>query len=123
LTQTILILGILLIHYIADFWVQTSEEARNKSHSITALLSHTFSYSFFFIIPMMFIFASINKSPSLAWEFCAITFVLHTITDFFTSRVNAYFWRQGRDRDFFKNLGFDQLLHFIQLLLTFQLLQ
>lgn len=42
--------------------------------------------------------------------------------DYFTSRLNSKLWAQGRTHDFFVAVGFDQVLHYIQLILTYVLI-
>jgi len=51
--------------------------------------------------------------------FCLITFITHTITDYFTSRLNSKLWEQGKVHNFFVALSFDQILHYVQLFLTY----
>ena len=114
------VLAILLIHWIADFILQTDEEAKGKSSSWRCLLSHTLTYSFvFFIASLMYGAVDYNVRFLL---FSPITFIAHTATDYYTSRVNAQLWKEQRTHAFFVSVGFDQLLHFAQLLITFQLL-
>ena len=78
--------------------------------------------------------------------FAGITFICHTITDYFTSRLNSKLWAKatywGSDEmkrlypidcpenkhgkyvhNFFVSIGFDQVLHYIQLFLTYSLLK
>jgi len=55
-------------------------------------------------------------------KFVLITFVAHTITDYFTSRLNAKLWAKGDVHNFFVSVGFDQVLHYVQLFVTYQLL-
>jgi len=54
--------------------------------------------------------------------FFLITFVAHTITDYFTSRLNSKLWAEGKVHWFFVSIGFDQILHYIQLFSTYQIL-
>lgn len=56
--------------------------------------------------------------------FALITFVLHTVTDYFTSRITSKFFNpvDGEDPDFhngFVVIGFDQVLHHLQLWFTY----
>lgn len=111
------ILGILLIHWFADFVLQTDKQAKGKSNNWTDLLSHTITYSIcWFIIGLVLFFIS---PSTLMWAkivwFFIITFIAHTITDYFTSRINSSLWRQQKIHYFFVSVGFDQLLHYIQL--------
>lgn len=112
------IFSIIFIHWIADFVCQTDWQAKNKSKSWEALLGHTVTYSaiwwgilsFFISLPhVMFFFV--------------ITLVCHTATDYFTSRLNSKLWAEGKVHYFFVSVGFDQILHYVQLFLTYQLLK
>jgi hypothetical protein len=55
--------------------------------------------------------------------FPIITFIAHTITDYFTSRLNAKLWAKGNVHNFFVSIGFDQYLHYLQLFITYSLLK
>lgn len=122
----IVILAILFIHWIADFVCQSDWQAKNKSKNNSALIEHTSIYSAIWYIPMIFIFVfptlDLDKAIVNSMAFCGITFICHTITDYFTSRLNSKLWEKGDVHNFFVSIGFDQFLHFIQLLLTYYLL-
>lgn len=53
--------------------------------------------------------------------FAGITFITHTITDYFTSKINAYLWANKMEHTFWSSIGFDQFLHHLQLILTLNL--
>ena len=136
---------ILIIHFIADFVLQTDKQAKGKSKNWSDLLSHTYTYSCIWLIPVMILFPngwSTSHYVLASLTFGTITFVCHTITDYFTSRLNSKLWSQatfwqnsfnkekyGEDycskmsgkytHNFFVSVGFDQLLHYTQLLLTY----
>lgn len=143
------IFGILTIHYIGDFVLQTEGQAKGKSKNWSDLLAHTITYSIFvfFTIGILYGYA-FERGESNFWfclYFSLITFVAHTITDYFTSRLNNKlapkeevimlkfnseetlpFSRFPKGRSYhnlFVSIGFDQLLHYIQLFLTYQLLK
>ena len=79
------IFGLLLVHWFADFVLQTRKQAMEKSTKIISLLEHTFTYSiFFFILGLTFV----DWIPLLM--FTTTTFIIHTLTDFVTSRINSY---------------------------------
>jgi hypothetical protein len=113
------VIAILFIHWVADFICQTDWQAKNKSKSNKALLIHTFIYSGVWLIPALFMF----NSAISAVLFFIITFICHTATDYFTSRLNSKLWAQGKVHWFFVAVGFDQILHYVQLLLTYQVLK
>lgn len=117
------VLFFVLYHYIADFLFQTNEQARNKSRSMKHLLFHTGLYSGLWYIPVSIY--SLTHDGYTQWSaslFILITFVAHTVTDFFTSRIAASYYRQGKERKFFWVVGFDQVLHYVQLYLTYYVL-
>jgi uncharacterized membrane protein len=121
-----IVLSILFLHWVADFVLQTDEDAKNKSKSMNHLLNHTFTYSFFWLIPMIGILLvdlqmeNPIMAIALAFMFCSITLLFHTITDYFTSRLNTRLWIAERVHDFFVSVGFDQWLHYLQLFLTYK---
>ena len=116
------VIVILFWHWFADFVLQTDEMAKNKSSNNSYLLKHTITYalSWFLLIWIIEIFQNVQFIPVI--EFVGITFVAHTITDYITSRINSKLWTKGDTHYFFVSIGFDQFLHFTQLLLTYKLL-
>lgn len=126
-------LGLLIAHCLGDFFLQTGNQALNKSKSNWALTKHVMSYSLCF----------------LPWgiKFALITFILHWMTDWYTSRQSSRYWyigmieRPAYDIDpvgdrrinhygaypyfayfdqtkrpiFWRWIGFDQLLHAMML--------
>jgi hypothetical protein len=127
---------IILIHYIADFIFQDSEWAENKNKSFSALISHTLMYSVVWIFGAMFIFNSPCDYSAFgqcvdtikAFRFVGITFVFHTITDYFTSKIVSKKFSKGEyggpipNFGAFSIIGLDQVLHYAQLFLTYQFL-
>ena len=112
-----LIIFVLLIHFLADFGLQTHQQATEKSNCPHALLSHTGVYS------LVWLFASYTQlgNWALAFAFAFITFIAHTLTDLATSNIGKPFWEKKDPHNGFVVVGFDQVLHYIQLFLTFQL--
>ena len=155
------VLAIILIHWVADFVFQTDKMAKGKSKNWRDLLSHTGTYSFVWLFIGGCIYLQQfrpynpehNKIMNIYWSywiprgilFVLITFIAHTITDYFTSRLNSKLapkeetimlkwdinqkeepfirFPNGRSyHNLFVNIGFDQVLHYTQLLLTYYLL-
>lgn len=117
------ILVMLTVHFISDFIMQSDHQAKQKSVSISALTEHAFEYSLF----MMFGFIGISgafghDTPIIALYATGITLVAHWVTDYFTSRLNKRLWESGNTHNFFVGIGFDQLLHAIQIILTIKFL-
>lgn len=102
---TFIILALLATHFLADFVFQSDWMAKNKSSNWWALLFHVCVYSIFFI--------------ALGWKFAVINGVLHFIVDAITSRITKRLWAKQQVHWFFVIIGFDQLIHYTCLLLTF----
>jgi len=123
------IFSILIIHWIADFVLQTDKQAKGKSKNWSDLLKHTYNYSTIWIFASCLLIGFTNKTQTAQWymlhslAFASITFIAHTITDYFTSRLNSKLWAKGDVHNFFVSIGFDQVLHYIQLFTTYYLLK
>lgn len=119
------IFSIIIIHWVADFVLQTDKQARGKSKNWNDLLSHTFNYSVVFFGLLGFLNPLINAKLTfyMCFYFFFITFICHTVTDYFTSRLNSKLWAKGDVHNFFVSVGFDQVLHYVQLFLTFYYLK
>ena len=100
---------ILFTHWIADFVCQTDEMAVNKSTSNFWLSLHVFVYTAW-LIPLAWYIFDGDVERTLMWVGGNMS--LHYTVDFFTSRINAWFWRNNRRHDFFVMVGLDQLIHY-----------
>jgi hypothetical protein len=116
MTETLFIL-FLVIHFLADFALQTHEQATKKSSSNRYLAYHVGTYS---IIWTLFIFAA-SSNPIIGFMFGLITFISHYATDYFTSRLSKKFFDKNDFHNGFVVIGFDQILHYIQLIYTYKL--
>lgn len=132
------ILSIILIHWVADFIFQAEEWATNKSKSFMSLIKHTATYSlvWYFAMVGIAIYGNHFNGPSiedLGWTpwmclFPVITFVFHTLTDYFTSKIvsrkfaNQEYGSPIPNLGAFTVIGFDQVLHYVQLFLTYHFL-
>lgn len=123
------ILAILAIHYFADFIMQDNWMAQNKWKNNNALLCHTSIYTgIWFLCGIIYVLFNLNEyTPWHLTYFMLITFTFHTIQDWITSKIThelsitASINRNWHN--FFVVVGFDQLLHYVQLFLTFKLLK
>lgn len=125
LTETLIIL---FIHWFADFVLQTHWQATNKSKNNEALTEHVFSYALCWIAPIGIMLYSDNTFSGMGcivfgFIFAMITYLCHWVTDYVTSRVNSKLWAKGDVHNFFVSVGFDQFLHFVQLLVTYYLIK
>jgi hypothetical protein len=127
------IFSILFIHWFADFVLQTHWQATNKSKDNRALTAHVATYSLVWCLTIV-LFAIVGNhfnglsAKQLHWSpwlmlFPIITFILHWITDYFTSRLNSKLWAKGDVHNFFVSVGFDQFLHYLQLFITYYILK
>ena len=122
------ILGIILLHWIADFVLQSHEDAVGKYKSIKHLLNHTISYSIVMWLGIVTITSRIANIPLHSkwidgiFLFWLITLVTHTLIDYFTSKWSHKLFKQKKYHEFFTLLGFDQVLHSFQLFITYRLL-
>lgn len=113
-----LFLLILLIHFLADFALQTHEQATKKSYDNEALMQHVGVYSIiWFFAALMF-----TGVFWLSLAFAIITFVTHYGTDYWTSRISKPFFEKGDFHNGFVVVGFDQLIHYVTLYYTFKIL-
>ena len=109
------ILILLLLHWFADFVLQTKWQARNKSFNSAALLSHVFTYSFILAIGLTPFVLDIWKVLAIA----GLNGGLHGIIDAVTSRLSAKLYNKEDLHDFFVIIGFDQFLHVAILISSF----
>lgn len=107
----------MFVYFLTDFGLQTHDQAVNKSSKIYDLVCHTSIYSLCFLIII-----SLITNFKIGLEFAIITFLAHTITDYITNRISKIYFEKQDYHNGFVVVGFDQLLHYIQLFLTFQFL-
>lgn len=113
-----IIAAMALVHFIADFVLQSSWMAQNKSKDLLALTAHVAVYGL-----CLSIFAGALTLLGLAqWApmaaFVVVNTLLHFAVDSITSFYSAGLWSEKRWHDFFVLVGFDQLLHFVILIYT-----
>lgn len=106
---------LLTIHFFADFGLQTNKQAEMKSKSNLYLFYHVSVYSLCWFISMYSFSGDIIGSLI----FSVITFITHGMTDYVTSRISSRFFEQEDKHSGYVVMGFDQLVHYIQLMLTY----
>jgi hypothetical protein len=104
----VVILGIVWLHFIGDFILQTDRMAQNKSTDNAILGEHVVIYSIPFVL--------------FGLKFAITNMVLHYIVDFCTSRATSYLWKKNERHWFFVVIGLDQALHFTCLFTTYAFL-
>lgn len=110
-----IIFYILLIHFLADFGLQTHDQAVNKSSDGKYMLRHVSSYALVWLIASFMLFS--HWAPALS--FVLITFIFHFVTDLITSNLSKPFFDKGDFHNGFVIVGVDQMAHYIQLFLTY----
>jgi hypothetical protein len=125
---------IILVHWIADFVFQAEEWANNKSKNNIALYKHVITYSTLWLLPICLMLGIERPHETTEWYvystliFFVLTFCCHFITDYITSRIvskkfaNEEYGSPIPNTGAFTVIGFDQVLHYAQLFLTFHLL-
>jgi len=120
-----ILLFYLLLHWYADFVVQTRKQQINKSSNNLQLLAHTSSYGLILTICTYILYWT-NSFGSQYWYtpllFGIIQFITHTVVDWITSRINKKLWEDGYVHEFFVMIGFDQLIHYVILFSSLALL-
>lgn len=109
-----MIAGVLLIHTIADFSLQTKEQAQNKSKEFKALLYHVLTYTF----TLSIFFSVILFDFKIGFIAGIANGISHLAIDFVTSKINACLYEKMRTHDLFVCVGFDQMCHIFLLILT-----
>jgi hypothetical protein len=105
------VLGIIIIHWFADFVIQTDSQAKGKSKNWSDLLEHTWNYSLIWVaVGAFYVCPGWNwndgnpTSLFFYWTwmgiFPLITFIFHTATDYFTSRLNSRLWGKEESMTF-----------------------
>jgi hypothetical protein len=109
---------ILILHFVFDFILQSHYMAANKSKSNMALLMHVVVYTIGLEI-MVSLFTFLNLYQSLA--FIVINASMHFVTDYITSRKSSKLFNVDW-HNFFVVIGLDQLIHYITLFSTLELI-
>lgn len=116
---------IILAHFVADFIFQDERWASGKSKNDRDLFSHTLMYS---LLMTCFAYTSNGFYLYGSLLFGVITFIAHTATDYVTSRIVSKKFAKGEYGSSIPNfggftvIGFDQVLHYGQLFLTYHLI-
>jgi hypothetical protein len=115
------VLYFLLVHWVADFVLQTEHMALRKSTSNYYLGMHVTVYSVTTIFAWWLLFLIVGlKATFLQYvEAYLAIFVMHFITDYITSRITGKYYKAKKTHEFFVTIGFDQWLHYAQIFIVF----
>lgn len=115
------ILLILFMHTVADFVFQTDRVAKGKSGSNRILVEHILLYSWIMLIPAGILASSLlSVGLGVFALWIVVNAVLHFGTDYVTSRMTSYYWKNENRHMFFVTVGFDQFAHVAALLCTYK---
>jgi hypothetical protein len=117
-----IVIYLMFVHWFSDFVLQTRHMANRKSESNYYLTMHVIFYTVSTIFFWMIGFLLFNIEYTFFTMFLAflITFVTHWVTDYITSRINSRLYKNEKIKSFFTMIGFDQWIHTVTLLLTYQ---
>ncbi len=120
----ILILIMIIGHWLGDFSFQSKELAVVKHKNLAQQCFHALTYgSIWLIIGLILWFVGF---PSLnligIFLFFGITVITHFFVDETISKFGYKYLNNGNTNDFLGIMHIDQLLHYLQLFLTYELL-
>ena len=118
------LLYLILVHWVADFVLQSRKMGENKSHDNFWLTVHVTVYSFATIVLWVVFFLSTGTpmSPFSIWKSFIVIYATHWITDYTTSKITSKYANDKRWYGFFTTIGFDQVLHYTHLFITYNYL-
>jgi hypothetical protein len=112
---------ILLVHWFADFILQTSHMAERKSSSVYYLTMHVSVYSVSTVVFWMLYFLCFGGIIDITYLYVfLVTFSTHWVTDFITSKQTTKFGLAKNTKSFFGMIGFDQWIHAVTLFATYE---
>ena len=121
---TLLFIVMVLGHWLGDFIFQTDEMAISKHKDLNDLCIHSLTYSSVWVVIglIMMSFELIETKPIALFLFFGITTITHALVDHLVSKFGYKFFESGNPSTFMGIMSFDQMLHYIQLYLTYTLL-
>lgn len=116
------VFGILIVHFVFDFILQSHKMATNKSKSNKWLTKHVAVYTGgLFVSYVWFLVSGFILTYPMFIGWVLLNGVLHWITDYFTSRKTSKYFGEGDYHNGFVVVGFDQLIHYACLIGTAEL--
>ena len=109
-------------HYIADFLMQSTWQATNKSHNIYALSQHIYVYSLTLLLTILPLVLLLPIGLSQLLSYVVLNGALHFATDFVSSKLSNKAFKEGNIPRFWAIIGADQMVHNLCLLLTLPIL-
>jgi hypothetical protein len=124
LTTFLLIALMILGHWLGDFVLQSEETAVVKHKDLNLQCIHALTYSLAWI-PIGFLvmwFGLLPISVVQIFLFYGITALSHLIIDLTISKLGYKYFHNNNPNSFLGIMHVDQLLHYLQLFLTYKLL-
>jgi len=117
-------LYLILVHWVADFVLQSRKMGENKSHDNFWLTAHVIVYSLATILLWIgfFVLTNVPMTSETIWKSYIVIFITHWITDYTTSKITSKFANDKRWYGFFTTIGLDQVLHYAQLFMVYNYL-
>ncbi|MCV0439699.1 MAG: DUF3307 domain-containing protein [Hydrogenophaga sp.] len=109
MAESLLLLWVLAVHFIADFACQPRYLGINKSSKHWALLAHVAIYGGVLWLGLI--------PTGIGLTFVILNCILHLITDFVSSRLTTRFYKEGRMYAFWNTIAADQFAHIAGLIL------
>lgn len=100
------VLLVLVLHFVADYLLQSHAVMINKGKHFGTLVFHVILYSLPFFIFFGPVYAVINA-------------LIHGVVDFFSSRLNNILCEWKNPKWFYTNIAADQLIHISTLFITY----
>lgn len=112
---------ILLVHFCADFALQTHEQANGKGEGSSFwnkwLAYHVGVYTLIWGVAFWMLPVVPELNHVTGWVvFMLFIGIPHYITDYITSRIGKPFWKAQDFHNGFVVVGFDQVVHYLCLI-------
>lgn len=106
---------LMLTHWLADFALQTQEQANNKWSNSWALISHVGTYGICMSLVLLYLMPG-EFSIVCKLFACALLVSSHYCIDYVTSKITHKLYEEKSYHDFFVVIGFDQFLHLLTII-------
>ena len=127
MTTIQLIILIIIVHFLADFALQTHEQATNKGEGNSLINKWLFYHVGVYTLIWSVVYLILPVHPLLEtipllvrlFIFSVCVFIPHYLTDWCTSRIGKPFWKNKDLHNGFTVVGFDQVIHYLCLIWVF----
>lgn len=113
---------ILIAHYLGDYPLQDYAMFRYKDREIKQLMRHAGACTLVLLIFLLPYVIWFDVNIGSFFFFLLISFTSHMAIDRISSKINRGYYERMEFATFFNIIGLDQLVHYILLLGSYQLL-